>query len=309
VAGVHLHAMLAAAGVALAAAALGTLTLRFALLLRTSPVVDRLHPTLVAVGCAVGVAVLALASLGLALSHDGLVLAAVHAGLWGSIALVFVVVIHRMVPFFTASALPLLDAWRPTWLLWTLVGAMAFEALLAAAGILWWPLPRGVRVAQAAVEVPAAALLLWLAVRWGLVQSLKIRLLAMLHVGFVWLGLAFALQAVSHGLAGWSGQAASLGLAPVHALTMGFFGSTLMAMATRVSAGHGGRPLAADGVVWRLFWVLQAAIALRILAELWNVGAVGLTVASALGWAGCMAAWAVRYGHWYGTPRADGRPG
>jgi uncharacterized protein involved in response to NO len=82
-----------------------------------------------------------------------------------------------------------------------------------------------------------------------------------------------------------------------------------MAMATRVSAGHGGRPLAADDVVWRLFWALQAAIALRILAELWNVGTVGLTVASALGWAGCMAAWAVRYGHWYGTPRADGRPG
>jgi uncharacterized protein involved in response to NO len=95
----------------------------------------------------------------------------------------------------------------------------------------------------------------------------------------------------------------------MHALTMGFFGSTLFAMATRVSAGHGGHPVAADDTVWCLFWVLQAAIALRMVAELWNVGAVALTVAAAVGWAGCMAAWAVRYGHGYGTPRADGRPG
>jgi uncharacterized protein involved in response to NO len=308
-AGAHADARAAAAGAAMAAAALAALTWRFIALLRASRVADRLHATLVAAGCTFGVAMLAVATAGLAVRHDTLVLAAVHAGLWGFIALVYVTVVHRMVPFFTASALPLLDAWRPTWLLWTFVAAVSFEAAIAAAEMLWWPLPAGVRLAQAAVEAPLAALLLWLAVRWGLVQSLRIRLLAMLHTGFVWLGTAFALQAASHAMKAWSGHAASLGLAPVHALAMGFFGSTLFAMATRVSAGHGGRPVAADDTVWRLFWVLQAAIALRMVAELWNAGAVALTVAAAVGWAGCMSAWALRYGHWFGTPRADGRPG
>ena len=45
-----------------------------------------------------------------------------------------------------------------------------------------WMLLRGV------FELAAGGVVLWLAVAWGLVQSLKIRLLAMLHIGFVWLG-------------------------------------------------------------------------------------------------------------------------
>ena len=42
---------------------------------------------------------------------------------------------------------------------------------------------------------------------------------------------------------------------------------------------------------------------------------LGLTQSSALmlvgafAWAGCCAAWALRYGRWFGLPRADGRPG
>ena len=33
-------------------------------------------------------------------------------GLWWFVVPVYVVVAHRMLPFFTASALPVLDAWR-----------------------------------------------------------------------------------------------------------------------------------------------------------------------------------------------------
>ena len=39
------------------------------------------------------------------------------------------------------------------------------------------------RATQAVFEAVASVLLLWLTLRWGLVQSLKIRLLAMLHGG------------------------------------------------------------------------------------------------------------------------------
>lgn len=74
-----------------------------------------------------------------------------------------------------------------------------------------WPAPSWLRWLQVALEAPAAALMLWLAVRWGLVQSLKIRLLAMLHGGFLWLGIALALQAVSHSLMALSQDQQSLG--------------------------------------------------------------------------------------------------
>src|SRR5262249_19029258 len=162
----------------------------------------------------------------------------------------FVAVAHRMIPFFTASAVATVDAWRPRVLLRimaALVGAQApfaaADALLpATAGPLWLTL-------RAVVELSGGALLLWLAVRWGLMQSVRIRLLAMLHMGFFWLGVAFALAAVSHALMATSDGALSLGLAPLHAFTMGYLGSTLVAMATRVMCGHGGRTLVADNVV------------------------------------------------------------
>ncbi|MBL0251559.1 MAG: NnrS family protein [Polaromonas sp.] len=127
---------------------------------------------------------------------------------------------------FSTSALPALDAWRPMWLLHCMVAIIAFEGVMAGVEVWLWPVPTSLRWLQVALEVPAAALLLWLAVRWGLIQSLKIRLLAMLHGGFFWLGITLALQAVSHSLMALS--QASTGLAPTHAMTM-ISGATLLA--------------------------------------------------------------------------------
>jgi uncharacterized protein involved in response to NO len=85
------------------------------------------------------------------------------------------------------------------------------------------------------------------------VQSLKFRLLAMLHGGFAWLGIAFALAAVSHALMALTDGELSLGLAPTHALAMGYLGATQFAIVTRVSSGHSGRALAADDTAWALY--------------------------------------------------------
>ena len=308
-AGVHLHALVSSAGLGVVGLGWSALVLRFALLVRQSRTPDKTHARLVALACGGAAALMWTAALRLARQEPALVRAALHGGLWGCIALVYAVVSHRMIPFFTAAALPLLDAWRPMWLLWTLTGALVFELPFVVAEQLWWPLPARVRMLQAAVEAPVGGLLLWLAWRWGVVQSMKVRLLAMLHLGFLWLGIAFVLNALSHGLMAATRGTLSLGLAPLHALTMGFMGATLVAMATRVTCGHGGRPLAADDVVWRLFWLLQAAVLLRLGAALWPAGPVALLPLAALLWAACMVGWALRYGRWFGRPRADGRPG
>ena len=58
----------------------------------------------------------------------------------------------------------------------------------------------------ATLLVLAGAALLALALRWGLVGSLRgvhLRLLAMLHGGFVWLGVALLLEGWSVGCRRW----------------------------------------------------------------------------------------------------------
>lgn len=306
---VHIHAWAAAAFVALVAVSWCDTTLRFVRLVRSSRAPDRVHAKLVMIACVVGALAMWGVVIGLAFAQFTLIRICVMVGLWGFVALVYVAVAHRMIPFFTANVVPMLNAWRPMWLLGVFVSALLLELVFAVLELVVWPVPLGLRVIQVVLEVPMAAGLLALAVKWGLMQSLRVRLLAMLHVGFVWLGITMTLQAASHVLMLFTDGSTSLGLAPTHALTMGFMGATLMAMATRVSAGHSGRSLVADDFVWVLFWVQQAATVLRIVATIWVDATMPLTVIAAMLWAASSVIWAVRYGLWYGRPRFDGRPG
>ncbi|MEZ5741402.1 MAG: NnrS family protein [Burkholderiaceae bacterium] len=52
-------------------------------------------------------------------------------------------------------------------------------------------------LARGLVELTIGSVLLWISIAWGLFDSLRIRLLAMLHIGFVWLGIAFVLAGLS----------------------------------------------------------------------------------------------------------------
>ncbi|MBT9500572.1 MAG: NnrS family protein [Burkholderiaceae bacterium] len=304
-------------GFGLAAVALGwgQVLWRFIYLLMRSRAEDQLHARLIAAGGLLGALALWAAVFGLATARASLVQAATQISLWGFAGTVFATVSHRMIPFFSSAALPALDAWRPRWLLWCWTGLFALEAAVLLAELQWGPLSPALRWLQTLLEGGAGIGLLALALRWGQVQDMKLRLLAMLHLGFVWLGTALLLSAVSHGLMALSEGRLSLGLAPLHAYTMGFLGSTLLAMVTRVSCGHGGRTTTADDFIWRLFWLLQLAVLLRVLGGVLQATGLGLIPVppllawTALIWAAVCIAWALRYGHWYGLPRSDGRPG
>ena len=303
------------AGLGLGAVALGwtAVAWRFVAMLRASRVDDRRHARLIAVGAAVGVLVAWAAALCVASGALGAARALVQAALWWFVGIVFIAASHRMTPFFDASALPALDAARPMWLLWALVVLLAVEGAGSVADTLAGPLPRTLSALQAAIESCGGALLLASAWRWARTHGLRFRLVTMLYVGFVWLGLGFALAGLSHALQAARGGAPPLGLAPLHAYTMGFLGSTMVAMVTRVSSGHSGRAVAADDRVWRLFWVLQAATATRIAAAVLAMPegrvAASLLAVAALVWAAVAAGWAWHCGNGYGRPRADGRAG
>lgn len=306
--GVHLSARLAVLALLLAAAGQALAGARFLGLLRASDADDTVHARLVALGWAVG----ALSLLGLAwgVGRDDPESARrwLHTGLWGFVALVYVTVVHRMVPFFTSSALPLVRLWRPMWVLYVLVATVALKTLgpwLTWAGLdaTAWGAFEGFAL------LVAGFVLLWLAFVWGLVQSLAVRLLAMLHLGFVWLGLGLSIDGLGQ-IWAWIGGAPVAPLAALHATTMGFLGSLMLAMVTRVACGHGGRALVADRLSWSAFLLLQLATLLRIAAAVAPPAWVGgLTAATAGLWLLAVGPWGLRLLRWYGQPRPDGRPG
>lgn len=305
----------AAFGQVLGAIALGAVvlgwaltTLRFVRMVAGSRAGDRLHAGFVAVGCGVGVVALAAAALGVGRADFGLVRAATQAGLWGFAGLVFATALHRLVPFFSA-AVPRLDARSPAWLLWLLAGVFGMKATAAVLDALAPAWPAAWHAARAVVALVAGTGVLALAVRWAQVQPLSLRLLAMLHTGLVWLGLALVLSGGERALMAAGAPGSGLALAATHAFAMGFLGSTLLTLVTRVSCALAGRAVAADVAVWRLFWVLQLAVVARVAGALAGPAGTGagqaLVGAAAMGWAGVCVAWSLRCGRWYCLPRAD----
>lgn len=188
--------------------------------------------------------------------------AALQLGIWWGIAPLFLVVVHRMLPVFTRGGLGMVLPETPYRLLVLVLLACAAHGLLVAAGAARWTW---------LVDLPAAAAALIWCWRGGLRASFAVRLLAMHHLAFGWFGVALLLHGVQS-LADLAGVTWG-GLAPLHALTIGFFMSMVFGMATRVSRGHSGRPVEAVPLVWWLFWVLQAATVVRVLADLLPAGA------------------------------------
>jgi uncharacterized protein involved in response to NO len=220
-------------------------------------------------------------------------------GLWGFVLPVFTTVCHRMVPFFSAGVLMDYDPWRPRWLLFALVGGELLHGLLEIAlGSAWtWP-----------VDLPLAALGLLVTLRWQIKRSFAVPLLAMLHVGFAWFGLAMALYGLN-GLGLLFTGKTLVGLAALHLLGIGFATSLVLAMVTRVSLGHSGRPLIADRMVWTLFWLLQSAVLLRLAGELLPGAAGHAYFGAAVVWLVCFGLWFSRFGPIFWRPRIDGQDG
>lgn len=302
-AGSGLDALLAVAGLVLAGSGLLRATLLLVRLVRSSSDEDRVHPVVIAAALGFGSCCILASAAALAFGAPDVARRCVLSGLWGCVAVVFVTAGHRMIPFFQPAPETVLQA-RGDWAqLALLVGIAALEAIAV-----WLEqVPaRPWHLAQAAVELAVGSTLLWGAVRWAIVKKLGQRLLRMMHTGLAWIALAFALQGATSIAALVTGSR-WLPLAPLHALTMGGLGSLMLAMVTRVSAGHAGIPVAADRLVWALFWLLQVATVLRIAASVPGATSQPLLTAAAVLWAGLMAAWAVRYGSTYGRPPAAPR--
>src|SRR3989338_7321597 len=263
---------------------------------------DKRHPQIIFIALSMGWCSLAAYLVWLGSDNTAWLRFAIQGGLWLFLLPVFASVGHRMIPFFTSTALPQHLVARPYWAWWVMLAAGVTHGLLQladAAAWLWL------------CDLPLAFAALYLTHAWGLRRSLGIPMLGVLHIGFAWLGIAMLLSAVQSIVLFSSGGTAFVwGLAPLHALTVGCFATLLIGMGTRVTLGHYGLPMRADTPIKLMFAGIQLAAVLRVLADMLPVQITHwLYFAAAVIWLACFVPWVSRYLPVYCKPRADGKPG
>lgn len=212
-------------------------------------------------------------------------------GLWAFLLPVFLTVCHRMVPFFAGNVVEGYARWRPEWLL----AVLWCGTMLLLAG----PLLDFVSLTTAGAALLAGVTAL-MAFKWWPRASAP-ALLWVLLIGFAWAPLGYALTALSSlGL--------PLGRAPEHALTIGFASSLVVAMVTRVTQGHSGRPLELPTVGKFAFAGIQVTAVARTIAAIHEENGPWLVVSAAL-FLFALAPWVARNVVIYLSPRKDGKAG
>jgi uncharacterized protein involved in response to NO len=270
------------------------------LLVTTHP--DKRHPKVIFAALCLGWCSLAAYLVWLTSDNEVYLRFAIQGGLWLFMVPVFASVVHRMLPFFTSSALPQHVVQRPDWPWWVLLAGSVAHTLLQLASLgnwLWL------------CDFPMAVAALYLTSTWGLLRSLRIPLLGILHIGFAWMGIAMLLFGIQEILSFINASTIPvMGLAPLHALTIGCFATLLIGMGTRVTHGHSGLPMQVGTTFIVLFAGIQLAALLRVLADILPLqGGYLLYVAAAAVWLACFTPWVVRYLPVYWRPRVDGQAG
>jgi uncharacterized protein involved in response to NO len=212
------------------------------------------------------------------------------------IVLLIAIIGGRVIPFFTERALPGAKprVWMPVE--WACIGSVV---TVAALGLL--PGAPILTVIVATVAAAAHALRLW---GWSDRRLWSVPLLWILHAGYGWLVVGFALEALS--AAGIVRPQLAL-----HAYTAGAIGALTLGMMARVSLGHTGRLLGAAPPMVAAFALVNVAAVLRVFAawglpDEWYVAAI---VASGIAWAAAFALFVGAYAPILTRPRSDGLEG
>jgi uncharacterized protein involved in response to NO len=217
------------------------------------------------------------------------------------LVVVLVVVIGgRITPAFTANALSRIGVAAR-------VRSAPWQDRLAIGGVLL--VTAGDLIAPRSVPCGIAACAAGLAVAgrmagWQSARTGHDPLLWSLHAGMAWVAVGLLLGGIGD-LTG--GVAASAGL---HALTAGAMGSMILAVMTRVSLGHTGRPLALPRGAPACYALVHAGAAARVVASLLPGSyPSGLLLAGGLLWSAAYLLFAVIYWPILTRPRIDGKQG
>lgn len=200
----------------------------------------------------------------------------------------------RIVPSFTRNWMKVRSL-KPEPSTFGTVDRVALGLTVVSAG-LWVAAPE-TPVTGAAFMLAGVAHLVRLA-RWRGWRAAVEPLVWILHLGYGWLGVSLLLL---------GGASLDPGLVPrsvgIHALTAGAVGVMTLAVMTRATRGHTGRPLAADTSTMAIYFAINAAALLRVAAPFSGEGQSLLLTASGLAWSLAFGGFAVAYGRMLVLPR------
>lgn len=213
-----------------------------------------------------------------------------------AIMLVMVIMAGRVVPAFTANALPGVGVRRAGWIdriaVALVVATLVADLLPLRIDVVGW-------ITLAAALANAARM-----VGWRSVATWRSPILWILHAGYAWIVITLVLKGLA-AVAGWVP-----GSLAVHALTVGAIGSLTLAMMTRSALGHTGRPLVAGPGTVAAYVLVNAAALVRVFGP---IGWPGLympeLMVSGLLWSLAFAAFVVTFWPVLTRPRIDGHPG
>ena len=212
-------------------------------------------------------------------------------------ALLVTIVGGRITPSFTTNWLRMrgmsasLQNWP--WLEKIIVPATLLAAVLLVSAPQFW--------LSALVALLVAALHALRLFGWRGWRTLAEPLLAVLHLGYGWIAIGYALLGLAS--LGWLNQGAAL-----HALTAGALGMMILAVMTRVALGHTGRPLHAPRTIVAAYTAVGLAALLRVLAPVFADFYSGLLLASGLAWIIAFGLFLWVYWPILTRPRSDGKP-
>lgn len=188
-------------------------------------------------------------------------------------AMVALLIGRRVVPFFAMRSTAGLDIPKHTETGWVQLGACS----LAAFGFL---LNAPILIAVCAGLAGAIAIIQ--VISWRPMAVRKNALLWILYTGYAGVGTGLLLAAL---------VAAGVNLPrvlAVHVIAMAGFSVLIMGMVTRTALGHLGRPLVADRRIRASYWLMLAAVALRVLAAFLSGASTPLVHIAGVFWVGSL---------------------
>ncbi len=178
----------------------------------------------------------------------------------------------------------------------------AFDrAALAAVGLalaFWVVAPEG--RATPPIALLAGLALAFRLARWRGAATFSDPLLLVLHLGYGWLAFGLFLLGLDR-IVPFLPQTAAL-----HALTAGAIGTMTLAVMTRASLGHTGRPLAAGPRTQAIYVFVTLAALLRLLSPLAAGHALFVLFLAGTAWSAAFLLFAFAYGPALAAPRVRG---
>jgi uncharacterized protein involved in response to NO len=186
-----------------------------------------------------------------------------------NVVIVILVIARRVIPFFTERVLTEANV-RPSKVLMK----ASFVATVAYAAVdLVFPLSLQISL----VAGVCAAVHLALSVCWYDRRIWKHSILWILHLGYFWIFLGFALKSLAYFFP-------IMPMLPLHAFTTGGVGVIIYGMVSRVSLGHTGRKLVVPKMIVTGYILINLAAIMRVFGPLLSIDLTFCVISSGVFW-------------------------